>query len=166
MRSMRARLFLILIAATGLVWMSATAWVYLSTRAEVEHVLDARLMEAARMVSSLIDSQEIDTAVASLDPDVMPDRRHSPYERQLSCQIWSLTGTLIGKSDGAPAERLSDHPDGFAERSWRRSCGSASGAASGRCRSWRPASSTGPPKISTLCRRQRRRRRSAPSSRR
>ncbi|NDW06574.1 ATP-binding protein [Jiella pacifica] len=117
MRSMRARLFLILIAATGLVWLSATAWVYLSTRAEVEHVLDARLMEAARMVASLIESQEIDTAVASLDPDVMPDRRHSPYERQLSCQIWSLTGTLIGQSDGAPAERLSDHPDGFAERS-------------------------------------------------
>ena len=52
---MRARLFLILIAATGLVWLSATAWVYLSTRAEVEHVLDARLMEAARMVASLID---------------------------------------------------------------------------------------------------------------
>ncbi|MEX6507181.1 ATP-binding protein [Jiella sp. M17.18] len=116
MRSMRARLFLILIAATGLVWLSATAWVYLSTRAEVEHVLDARLMEAARMVSSLIDSQEIDTAVASLDPGIMPDVRHNPYERQLSCQIWSLTGTLIGKSDGAPAERLSDHADGFAER--------------------------------------------------
>ncbi|WAP71051.1 ATP-binding protein [Jiella pelagia] len=113
---MRARLFLILIAATGLVWLSATAWVYLSTRAEVEHVLDARLMEAARMVASLIDSQEIDTAVASLDPGIAHEARHNPYERQLSCQIWSLTGTLIGQSDGAPAERLSDHPDGFAER--------------------------------------------------
>ncbi|MCB8839907.1 ATP-binding protein [Aurantimonas sp. VKM B-3413] len=124
MRSMRARLFLVLIAATGLVWLFATAWVYLSTRAEVEHVLDARLMEAARMVSSLVDSQEIDTAVASLDQGVMPKVGHSPYERQLSCQIWSLTGTLIGRSDGAPAERLSDHPDGFAEQmiggdSWR-----------------------------------------------
>ena len=116
MGSLRGRLFVILIAATGLVWLSATVWVYLSTRAEVEHVLDARLMEAARMVSSLIDTQEIDTAVASLDPKEMPGHVPRPYERQLSCQIWSLTGTLIGRSDGAPDQRLAGSAEGFSER--------------------------------------------------
>ena len=114
--SLKGRLFAILVLATGLVWALATVWIYASTRAEVEHVLDARLMEAARMVSSLVDSQEIDVAVASLDRPELPARSHNPYERQLSCQIWSLTGSLIGKSDGAPQTRLSDHRDGFSER--------------------------------------------------
>ncbi|ODA65943.1 Sensor protein QseC [Methyloligella halotolerans] len=114
--SMRARLFGILIAATGLLWLSATAWVYFSTEAQVERVLDARLREAARMVSSLIDSQEIGTAVASLDAAPLPDPQDATYERQLSCQIWSLSGDLVGKSASAPTERLSDHTEGFAER--------------------------------------------------
>ena len=60
MSSMRARLFLVLMIATGIVWLSAAAWINFSTRAEVERVLDARLTEAARMVSSLVASQEID----------------------------------------------------------------------------------------------------------
>ncbi|GGD17711.1 ATP-binding protein [Aureimonas glaciei] len=114
--SLKGRLFAILVLSTGLVWASATVWIFLSTRAEVEHVLDARLMEAARMVSSLVDSQEIDVAVASLDRPELPARTHDPYERQLSCQIWSLTGSLIGKSDGAPDVRLSEQANGFSER--------------------------------------------------
>ncbi|HDZ74930.1 MAG TPA: two-component sensor histidine kinase [Aurantimonas coralicida] len=116
MRSLKGRLFIILVVMTGLVWLSATAWIYLNTRAEVERVLDARLMEAARMVSSLIDSQEIDVATATLEPPAIAVDPRSPYERQLTCQIWSLTGSLIGRSDGAPNQRLSDHADGFAER--------------------------------------------------
>ena len=114
--SLKGRLFAILMLATGLVWALATVWIFVSTRAEVEHVLDARLMEAARMVSSLVDSQEIAVAVASLDRPELPARPHNVYERQLSCQIWSLTGSLIAKSDGAPATRLTDHGDGFSER--------------------------------------------------
>lgn len=54
MTSLRARLFLILVAATGLIWLAATAWIYLGTKAELERVLDTRLQEAARMVSSLV----------------------------------------------------------------------------------------------------------------
>jgi two-component system sensor histidine kinase QseC len=117
MRSLRSRLFVILAVATGLVWAFAAGWIWISTRAEVERVLDARLMEAARMVSSLIETSEIGTAVASLDrgPAPMSDA-HTPYERQITCQIWSLNGSLLGRSDGAPASRLSDHAAGFAER--------------------------------------------------
>jgi two-component system sensor histidine kinase QseC len=59
MRSLRTRLFAILLLTTGLLWLSATIWIFLSTRAEVERVLDARLMEAARMVNSLIVSPDI-----------------------------------------------------------------------------------------------------------
>ncbi|MEF2551718.1 ATP-binding protein [Aurantimonas sp. A2-1-M11] len=114
--SLKGRLFLLLLVTTGVVWLSATAWIYVSTRAEVERVLDARLMEAARMVSSLVQSQDIDMDAAAQIAAPAVDAARGPYERHLSCQIWSLSGSLLGRSDGAPAERLSNHTDGFAER--------------------------------------------------
>ena len=115
MSSISRRLFIVLVLTTGLVWLSAVMWIFLSTRAEVERVLDARLMEAGRMVSSLLVSQE-----GSIDPTQnraidLPLRTHTAYDRQLSCQIWSLQGALIGRSDGAPDQRLSEHADGFSE---------------------------------------------------
>ncbi|HWJ87705.1 MAG TPA: ATP-binding protein [Pelagibacterium sp.] len=115
MASISRRLFLILVITTGLVWLSAVVWIFMSTRAEVERVLDARLMEAGRMVSSLIASQEI-----AVDPNqslvtALPGRSLNTYERQLSCQIWSLQGTMIGRSQGAPDAELSGHADGFSE---------------------------------------------------
>lgn len=115
MPSISKRLFFILVVTTGLVWLSAVVWIFLSTRAEVERVLDARLIEAGRMVSSLIDSQEI-----AIDPNrtvtaELPVRAHSSYDRQLSCQIWSLQGTLIGRSEDAPEQELAQHTDGISE---------------------------------------------------
>ncbi|MBB4001545.1 ATP-binding protein [Aurantimonas endophytica] len=114
--SLKGRLFLLLLVTTGVVWLCATAWIYASTRAEVERVLDARLMEAARMVSSLVQSQDIDMDAAARIAAPARETERGPYERHLSCQIWSLSGSLLGRSDGAPAERLSDHADGFAEQ--------------------------------------------------
>lgn len=115
MSSISKRLFIILVLTTSLVWLSAVVWIFLSTRAEVERVLDARLMEAGRMVSSLIVSQEIAVDPAQAGTSDLPLRSHTAYDRQLSCQIWSLQGALIGRSDGAPDEKLSDHADGFSE---------------------------------------------------
>ncbi|MCD1643369.1 ATP-binding protein [Aurantimonas coralicida] len=117
--SLKGRLFVLLLVSTGFIWLSATAWIYASTRAEVEEVLDARLMEAARMVSSLVGSRQIDMAAAAeMGASDLPafTQAGQSYERQLSCQIWSLSGSLLGRSDGAPQQRLSDHRSGFAER--------------------------------------------------
>jgi two-component system sensor histidine kinase QseC len=113
MRSIGSRLFLVLTLTTGLVWLSAVVWIFLSTRAEVEHVLDARLMEAGRMVSSLLTSQDIDANPNKTSAAPVPLKVHSSYDRQLSCQIWSLQGTLISRSGGAPEQQLSDQMDGF-----------------------------------------------------
>jgi two-component system sensor histidine kinase QseC len=115
MPSISKRLFLILVLTTSLVWLSAVVWIFLSTRAEVERVLDARLMEAGRMVASLVSRQEIDA-----DPDrptaaEVPARMHDAYDRQLSCQIWSLQGTLLSRSDAAPDQKLSEQEDGISE---------------------------------------------------
>lgn len=115
MNSMRARLLIILLATTGAVWLSAAGWIYFSTRAHVEQVLDARLREAARMVSSMVTDDRVQLASAADAVSVPEFARHpgEVYTRQLSCQIWSMSGQLVGRSESAPGARLADGGDGF-----------------------------------------------------
>lgn len=117
MNSIRTRLLTILLGSTGLVWLLAVIWIYLGTQAELERVLDARLMEAARMVNSLLTDRRIELALADGGTGAAAgfDLARQPYERQLSCQIWSLNGILVGRSEHAPQERLTDAQSGFSE---------------------------------------------------
>jgi two-component system sensor histidine kinase QseC len=110
--SIRARLLLILISLSGLVWLSGAAWIYLSTQARIERVLDARLAQAASMVSSLIESSEFTPVRADARGPAL-SLADTRYDRQLSCQIWSLDGDLIGRSEGAPDQSLAGHANGF-----------------------------------------------------
>lgn len=114
LKSMRARLFLILIVTTSVVWLSAIAWIFTSTKAQVERVLDARLMEAANMVSSLLVEDDVSPTKAANLASKRP-ARPSRYVRQLSCQIWSFAGNLLSKSDAAPTAELTTDRDGFSE---------------------------------------------------
>lgn len=119
MRSIRLRLFAILLAATGAVWLLAVLWTYFSVQHQVERVLDARLTEAARMVSSLITDHHIDVA-AAVDGTWASDAELSiglpgDYRRQLSCQIWSLEGKLVSRSESAPLQSLSNDQEGFSQ---------------------------------------------------
>lgn len=118
MNSIRTRLLTVLLGSTGLVWLLAVAWIYLGTQAELERVLDARLMEAARMVNSLLTDRRIELALAGdggRDAATAFEMGGQPYERQLSCQIWSLDGALVGRSEHAPEGRLTDAWSGFSE---------------------------------------------------
>ena len=112
--SLRTRLFLILVAATGMIWLFAIGWIYVGTRQEVESVLDARLQEAARMVVSLGTSKSVATPLA----ETGMDGPAGPliYERQLACQIWSLDGRLVARSRGAPSSNLGGTQTGFSDR--------------------------------------------------
>lgn len=114
MSSIRLRLFVTLAIVTAIVWGGAVVWVEIQTRAEVQRVLDRRLMESARMVSSLMQAGSVRPAIQAPDTGAA-----DVYDRQLSCQIWSLEGDLIGRSQSAPAERLSEGADGFSERTIR-----------------------------------------------
>lgn len=114
MNSLRRKLFLILVAATGLIWLAASCWIYVGARREVESVLDARLQEAARMVLSLASSNGVGATQAGGGSGSAPEILG--YDRQLSCQIWSLDGRLVARSSGAPNESLSDRSAGFSER--------------------------------------------------
>lgn len=119
MTSIRSRLITILIGTTGFVWLLAAIWIYQGTRSEVEHVLDARLTEAARMVNSLLTDRRIELAMSqgAGDASAVPGFVEHPYERQLSCQIWSLDGKLVGRSESAPEAKLSSAGEGFSQTS-------------------------------------------------
>lgn len=110
MISLRRRLFTLLLAATGAIWLAAIAWIYVGSRVELEHVLDTRLQEAAKMVHSLASSGNMTTATAA------PAFEDAGYARQLSCQIWSLDGRLVARSSGAPDQSLAQDGEGFADR--------------------------------------------------
>ena len=117
MRSLRLRLFVLLIAATALVWTASAMWTYLSTRADVQRVLDRRLMEAAGMVASLVESSEGAIRASSPAMGRLPPAPHAAgYSRQLSCQIWTLDWRLVGRSGSAPAAPLAQGRPGFSER--------------------------------------------------
>lgn len=111
MKSLRFRLFLLLVGMTALVWSLAAVWTVLSARADIEGVLDRRLREAAMMVASL--GYEAGAAT----PRAHPPRQLSlpVHERELSCQIWSIRGALLGRSGGAPEKPLSRGQAGFSE---------------------------------------------------
>src|SRR4029078_12659177 len=95
-------------------WLAATCWIYVGATREIESVLDARLQEAARMVLSLASDNSVGAALK--DGTFGPAREIMSYERQLSCQIWSLDGRLVARSSGAPDESLSDRRAGFSKR--------------------------------------------------
>lgn len=113
--SLRSRLFLILLAATGLIWLSAVVWIFVSTRIELEQVLDTRLREAANMVDSLVSNSNMqpNKAIGAVPGLTL---KQMGYDRQLSCQIWSLDGHLVAQSNGAPDGRLSEQATGFSQR--------------------------------------------------
>jgi two-component system sensor histidine kinase QseC len=114
MNSLKSRLFVILVAATSLIWLAATCWIYVGATREIESVLDARLQEAARMVLSLASGNGVGATLK--DGTFGPAPEIMSYERQLSCQIWSLDGRLVARSSGAPDESLSDRRAGFSQR--------------------------------------------------
>ncbi len=111
MISIRLRLFGTLALVTALVWGASVVWVEFQTRNEVQRVLDRRLMESARMVSSLMRTGEATPVVSPAPKGPVPT-----YERQLSCQIWTVKGELVARSRNAPAEMLAPEDDGFSER--------------------------------------------------
>ena len=114
MTSLRKRLFVLLAAATGAVWLFAGAATFFWTRGEIERVLDTRLQEAARMVASLGAGSQIRPSDQTA-PIPLPAEAAS-YQRQLACQLWSFDGRLVGRSSGAPDERRSDGGAGFSEK--------------------------------------------------
>ncbi len=119
MNSIKARLFGLLLLATGLVWLSGILWIYSGSRQELERVLDARLEEATRMVSSLVESADVKvttgiSGVRIAKQSTVIDPVASNF--QLACQIWSIDGELVGKSSEAPLTQLTHASSGYSNQ--------------------------------------------------
>lgn len=101
MTSMTARLFGLLMLATTVVWACGMVWIYVGSQKELERVLDARLEEATRMVTSLMESAGVHVtggvAGARVANQSVAIHQHEANFR-LACQIWSVDGKLVGKS--------------------------------------------------------------------
>lgn len=119
MRSIRTRLFMILLVATGLVWLCAVIWIQHSTETRVGQVLDRRLEESARMVASLIGHNQgvVAPHTAELVGDAPVLAGSHDYARQLICQVWGFDGKLRSASQGAPQSQLAEGGSGFSARS-------------------------------------------------
>ena len=111
MTSLRLRLFLLVLTATALVWSAAAVWTVIGAREDIEQVLDRRLRESAHMVGSLGYSVSGGTESGVTAP--LPSFSE---QRQLTCQIWSLSGALVRQSRSAPTMPLSSGKPGFSER--------------------------------------------------
>ncbi|HML44394.1 MAG: sensor histidine kinase N-terminal domain-containing protein [Hyphomicrobium zavarzinii] len=119
MNSLNARLFALLLIATSLVWALGMAWIYSGSRKELERVLDARLEEATRMVSSLIDNADVrvTTEVSGLRlPNQQSTAHPAISDFQLACQVWSIDGRLVGKSSAAPMTQLTHVSSGYSNQ--------------------------------------------------
>jgi two-component system sensor histidine kinase QseC len=112
MTSIQGRLFAILLAGTGLLWLCAAGWIYAGATSRLQQVLDSRLQASAQMVASLITAGQLVPAA----PGAARLPSLEGAGRPLSCQVWSLDGRLVARSEGAPLARLSDQPPGFADQ--------------------------------------------------
>jgi len=112
--SVRARLLIILIASTSMIWLCGFFWIFSNSQQQIQHLLDRRLMEAARMVLSLSVNGVVQDN-HNLSAMMQGTENGSLYEHKLSCQIWSLDGRLVGRSADTPQSRLTDQKEGFSE---------------------------------------------------
>src|SRR3546814_18855732 len=62
--------------------------------------------------TTLFRSRAVEAAIANAPPPPFKQADGS-YSRQLSCQIWSLQGSLVSRSESAPETSLASHTDGF-----------------------------------------------------
>lgn len=116
MNSISARLFALILSGTTLVWFLGMAWIYAGSKQELERVLDARLEEATRMVSSLIESADVHvtTGVSGVRFSSSSQPINAVATNfQLACQVWSIDGRLVGKSSAAPTTQLTQVSSGY-----------------------------------------------------
>jgi len=108
-RSLQARLLVLVLAATILVWAATVVFTWRDARHEIDELLDGHLAQAASLLIAQVmrDVEEIDLEHA---PVLHKDAR------KVAFQVWDRRGQLRLHSANAPSEALSRGGEGFAER--------------------------------------------------
>jgi len=115
-RSLRARLLVLLLGTVLSGWLATAVFTFFDARHEIGEMLDAHLAQSAGLLLAQVgdEARALDAAVTG------PAHR---YERAVVFQLWE-GGRLRLRSAGAPPTRLSDRSEGFDDvaidgRRWR-----------------------------------------------
>lgn len=108
MRSIKARLLVLALAAVTLGWLAAVVFTYFDARGEIEELLDAHLAQAASLLVAQTshELEEVETE------HVRPHK----YTRDVAFQIWEDGRKLRLHSANAPDAPLGTGEPGFSDR--------------------------------------------------
>lgn len=101
--SLRWRLFGILAVSVLFAWIATAVFTYIDTRREISAMLDARLVQAAELVSV----QFADLKSPNFGSQLIHDYTDT------TLQVWHNDGALLLSSSTAPDDRLGTQDDGF-----------------------------------------------------
>ena len=107
--SIKARVLVLALTATTLVWLGAAAWTYLDAHEELDEVLDAHLTQSAALLLAQAP-HELEEIEAGQTPQL------HKYSRRVAFQVWEQGRQLRLHSANAPRQRLSDQDLGFSDR--------------------------------------------------
>ncbi len=115
--SLRGRLLTLLLSSVLLAWAVTSVFAYRHAHHELDEVLDAHLVRAARLLVALADEELDEMRLDAIDVQ-------GPYDQAIVFQVWSRAGNPLVRSPTAPAARLSSNLRGFSDsrvegRDWR-----------------------------------------------
>ncbi|MBU0592756.1 MAG: sensor histidine kinase N-terminal domain-containing protein [Gammaproteobacteria bacterium] len=115
MKSLRAKLLLLLLAIISAAWIVTAGFIYFDAHHEIDELFDAQLAQSALVLLAqaghdLKDAREDDDGIAT----EIAGAGHK-YERKIAFQIWDEHERLLLRSASAPAEPLAARKRGFAD---------------------------------------------------
>lgn len=115
--SLRARLLLLLLSATLLLWAMTAFLSYREAHHEIDEIFDAQLARSAHILLAQVGHEADET-------EIEYGEDFHKYERKIVFQVWDADGRLILRSANAPETPLVDEGEGFedtriAGRTWR-----------------------------------------------
>ncbi|MFJ5296979.1 ATP-binding protein [Pseudomonas sp. NPDC088368] len=112
MMSLRTRLSLTLGSAFIVIWVLAAAWMLRDLRMQMMESLDQRLEASARMVAGLLEQMQMPT-----DGDGKTLRAGElSIPNGMACQLSSLRGQVLARTESSPAEPLKADSSGFVDQ--------------------------------------------------
>jgi two-component system sensor histidine kinase QseC len=103
--SMRTRLLTVLLAATTLIWLSASWWNYFDARHEAEEMLDAQLAQSAHLLLAQTRHELVEEGEPRITEMQAVDQGElHPYEQQLTFRIRGKHGQTLLASHNPPPE--------------------------------------------------------------
>ncbi len=119
--SIRNRLLVLILLLTAISWCSIAIINYFDTRAEIEELFDAHLVQSAKVLLSLVDMELYEEEHEPEDEihhglkDVEEHLYRHKYEKLLAFQIIVKKNSFHFSSASAPRQPLSNNREGFSE---------------------------------------------------